>query len=99
MIRHIVMFHLEGAADAVADAAIRFKKAIEALPVQLPELKKAEVGINDGPADGNWTIVLTADCDNYADLAAYSAAPAHIACVAIIKPLLAGRTCVDYTVA
>ncbi|MBD5233565.1 MAG: Dabb family protein [Bacteroidales bacterium] len=98
MVKHIVLFRLEGEQAKVAQAAADFKKAIEELPALLPELKSVEVGINDGPAAGNWTIALTACCDNYADLEAYSAAPAHVACVAIIKPLLTGRTCVDYTV-
>ncbi len=92
------MFRLDVDEATRADLAARFKAAIEALPAQLPELKSVEVGINDGPAAGNWHIALTALCDNYADLETYSAAPAHLACVAIIKPALAGRTCVDYEV-
>lgn len=94
MIKHIVMFRLEG--QGTAEAAGRFKDAIEALPSQIPQLLSAEVGINDGPDAGNWTIVLTATCDNYADLAVYAAHPAHLDCVAIIKPLVAARACVDY---
>ena len=58
-----------------------------------------EVGINDGPASGNWNIVLTAECATYDALQAYSAHPEHLACVAIIKPYIAERACVDYTVA
>lgn len=88
------MFRLEG--QGTAEAAARFKDAIEALPAQIPQLVSAEVGINDDPDAGNWTIVLTATCADYADLAAYAAHPAHLACVAIIKPLLAARACVDY---
>ena len=98
MVKHIVLFRLEGDQTKVAEAAAEFKKALENLPALLPELKCVEVGLNDGPANGNWTLGLTACCDNYADLEAYSAAPAHIACVAIIKPFLAGRACIDYTV-
>ena len=94
MIKHIVMFRLEG--QGTAEGAARFKEAIEALPAQIPQLVSAEVGINDGPDAGNWTIVLTATCADYADLAAYAAHPAHLACVTIIKPLLAARACVDY---
>ena len=99
MVKHIVMFSLEGPQNEVAAAAAKFKTAIEALPAAMPQwLHKAEVGINDGPAAGNWTLVLTADCPDYESLAAYSAADAHLACVAIIKPLLRSRACVDYTV-
>ena len=84
MVKHIVMFRLEGA-DKAAKAA-DFKKAIEALPATISQLESAEVGINDGPT-----------CRAFADLATYATHPAHLACVAIIKPLLAARACVDYT--
>ena len=96
MVRHIVMFRLAEGSDR-AGLGKQFKEAIEALPSVLPQLKSVSVGLNDGSAEGNWDIVLTADCADYADLAAYSAAAAHVACVAIIKPWLAGRVCVDYT--
>ncbi len=95
MVKHIVMFRLEG--EGKDCAAREFKTAIEALPEKIEQLLTAEVGINDGPDNGNWDIVLTATCKDYADLATYAAHPEHIACVAIIKPLLAGRVCVDYT--
>ena len=94
MIKHIVMFRLEG--EGTAEAAKSFKEAIEALPAAIPQLKSAEVGLDLGEIAGNWNIVLTAECDNTDDLATYSAHPAHLACVAIIKPLIAARACVDY---
>lgn len=94
MIKHIVMFRLEG--EGKADACRRFKEAIEALPAVIPELESAEVGLDTGAIEGNWNIVLTAVCDDAEALATYSAHPAHVACVAIIKPMLAGRVCVDY---
>lgn len=96
MIKHIVMFRLAGEAAARQAMANEFKAAIEALPTQISQLKSVEVGLNDGPAAGNWNIVLTALCDNYDDLAAYSAHPAHLACVAIIKAAIEQRACVDY---
>lgn len=96
MIKHIVMFRLEG--DGKAKAAAEFKAAIELLPTKIEGLESAEVGINDGPDSGNWDIVLTSTCRDYESLAAYAAHPLHLACVAIIKPLLATRACVDYTI-
>jgi len=80
-------------------AASKFKAAIEALPQKIDALDAVEVGVNAGPAEGNWNIVLTAVCASYDALAAYSAHPEHIACVAIIKPYIAQRACVDYSVA
>lgn len=97
MVKHIVMFNLQG--EGAHRAALDFKSAIEALPAQLPDwLTAVEVGLNDGPAPGNWTLALTALCPDYDALAQYSGAPAHLACVAIIKPFIQGRVCVDYSV-
>ena len=35
--------------------------------------------------------------NDMAGIEAYSAHPAHLECVAVIKPLIAARACVDYT--
>ena len=91
------MFRLEGEAEAVAKAASEFKGALEALPAKIEALKAMEVHINDVCADGNWTLVLHAVCPDEKALAQYAGHPDHLACVAIIKPLVAGRACVDYT--
>ena len=99
MIKHIVMFRLEASEAVAAVAASKFKAAIDALPQKIDALDAVEVGVNAGPAEGNWNIVLTAVCASYDALAAYSAHPEHIACVAIIKPYIAQRACVDYSVA
>lgn len=98
MVKHIVMFRLEALETERARMAADFKAAIEALPAKIKELDAVEVGINDGPAAGNWTLVLTAECADYAALEAYSAHPEHLACVAIIKPAIAARACVDYCI-
>lgn len=91
------MFRLNAPEELRNELANKFKTAIEALPSQIAELKSVEVGINDGPCPTNWHIALTGICENYADLDTYSAHPAHLACVAIIKPYIEGRVCVDYT--
>lgn len=98
MVKHIVMFRLDADERTKKELAERFKTAIEALPGRIDGLVSAEIGINDGPAQGNWNIVLTSVCRDYPALAAYANHPDHLACVAIIKPVLAGRACVDYTV-
>lgn len=97
MVKHIVMFRLDADAQTKKELATRFKSAIEALPGRIDGLVSAEVGINDGPAEGNWDIVLTSVCRDYPSLAAYAFHPDHLACVAIIKPALASRACVDYS--
>lgn len=97
MVTHIVMFRLEGAPELIAAATHDFKAQIEALPGRIEGLDSAVVGINDGTDPGNWTLVLTARCTSYDTLATYARHPDHLACVAIIKPYLAGRVCVDYS--
>ena len=57
MVKHIVMFRLDAEPAARQDLAARFKAAIEALPAKIDGLVSAEVGINDGDAQGNWDIV------------------------------------------
>lgn len=95
MVKHVVMFRLEGDTEAVAGAAADFKAGLEALPAQIAELKSMEVAIDNSGIEGNWTVTLTAICNNFEDLKAYAGHPAHLACVAIIKPLVAARACVD----
>lgn len=96
MVKHIVMFRLNAEGEQLAKLACDFKTAIEALPSKIDTLDTVEVGINDGPAAGNWHIVLTATCADYTALDTYSAHPEHLACVAIIKAAIAARACVDY---
>lgn len=91
------MFKLHGQAGQVADAASRFKTALEALPGTVDALESICCHLNDLPAAGNWTLVLHACCPDEAALATYAAHPDHLACVAIIKPLVEARACVDYT--
>ncbi len=98
MVKHIVMFRLDADGQFRARLAADFKAAIEALPEVVDGLDAVEVGLNDGPAEGNWHIVLTATCPDWDALASYSAHPAHLKCVGIIKPHIAARACVDYIV-
>lgn len=89
------MFRLEGDGPLTAEAALKFKVAIEALVFQIPQLVEATVGINANPKE-KWTLVLESKVENWDDLAAYAGHPAHLAAVALIKPYIAERACVDY---
>ena len=84
MVKHVVMFRLEGEAAAVAKAAADFKAGLDALPAQISELKSMEVAIDNSGIEGNWTVTLTAVCNNFDDLKVYAGHSAHLACVAII---------------
>ena len=95
MIRHVVTFRLRGSEAERRAAAMTFKEAIEALPEVIDVLKKVEVGININPAE-TYDMALIAEAETLADVAAYSAHPAHVAAVGIIKPMIESRTCVDF---
>lgn len=94
MICHIVMFRLGGSCDKAA-VCREFKTAIERLPGVISALSSVRVDLNGLPVEGNWDMVLTAECAGAAELAEYAAHPAHVACVDIIRPYMAGRACVD----
>ncbi len=97
MVKHIVMFRLNGTEEERREACHRFKEALEALPEQIEVLKSIQVGINENPAE-HWDIVLTAIVPTMADVEVYAKHPAHVAAAAIVAPLKADRGCVDYTV-
>ena len=95
MTKHIVMFKLQGSDEARREVALRFKKALDALPSQIEVLQSIEVGLNENPAE-SWDIVLTAVVPTMADVATYAQHPAHVAAAAIIKEVKELRACVDY---
>ena len=96
MVQHIVMFKFRAdVPDALrTEAAAQFKAGIEALPAVIPFIREVKVGLNLNPAE-QWDICLTSTFDSLADAQAYGAHPAHQAVAGALKPLLAGRACVD----
>lgn len=97
MYKHIVTFKFKGEDSVRREYAEKFREALLALPEQIEQLRKMEVGINENPAE-SWDLVLTATVDNFDDIAIYSAHPAHVAAAAIISPVKEARACVDYEV-
>ncbi|MCH5228830.1 MAG: Dabb family protein [Muribaculaceae bacterium] len=97
MIKHVVMFKFKGTPEEKYDVAKRFMEALIQLPCEIPQLKSMDVGININPAE-SWDLVLTATANSMEDVALYSAHPAHMEAVEIIKPYKVDRACVDYEV-
>lgn len=97
MVKHIVMFKLQGSDAVRRDYALRFKAALEALPAQIEVLESIEVGLNENPAE-DWDVVLTAVVPTLADVATYAKHPAHVAAASIISDVKQLRSCVDYNV-
>ena len=94
--QHIVMSKSRDAGPLAvrSQAATQFKRDIEALPSVIPTIRHIHVGVNINPAE-QWDICLTSTFDSLADAQAYGSHPAHQAVAGSLKPLLAGRACVD----
>ena len=93
--KHTVMFRLKGTDAERKELAIKFSEALMKLPEIIPELKSMETGLNVNPKE-SFDVILTAEADSLDDIAAYSAHPAHVAAVEIIKAHIDLRACVDY---
>lgn len=93
--KHTVMFKLRGDEQQRKELAQRFADALMELPAIIPQLKSMETGLNVNPNE-SFDVILTAEADSLEDIAAYSAHPAHVACVDIIRGHIETRACVDY---
>lgn len=89
------MFRLKGTPEERRELAVRFADALMELPAMIPELKSMKTGLNVNPNE-TFDVILTAEADSLEDIAAYSAHPAHVACVDIIRGHIDCRACVDY---
>ncbi|MBQ7634896.1 MAG: Dabb family protein [Bacteroidaceae bacterium] len=96
MISHTVMFRLRtDLSDAERlQAAVTFKRDIEALPALIPTIRSIRVGLNINPAE-QWHICLVSEFDTLSDVATYAAHPAHVSAAARLKPAVAERACAD----
>lgn len=99
MVKHIVMFRLDATKSASerAQVAQEFKTRIEALPAEIPFLRKVEVGVNINDSE-TWDIALYSEFDTLDDVKAYAVHPAHVACATLLKDYKTDRACVDYEI-
>lgn len=99
MVKHIVLFRLEPSMDGSLKTRVmrEFKDRIEALPAQIPFIRKVEVGMNMNPAE-QYDLALYSEFDTLADVQAYAVHPAHMAAAGVIKEYKVARSCTDYEV-
>ena len=95
MVKHIVMFKLNGDSATRRKIAKEFADALCALPGKIECLQSMEVGLNENPAE-DWDVVLTAIVPTMADVEVYAKHPDHVAAASIVGPHKAARACVDY---
>lgn len=96
MITHTVLFRLEPELPELQrrEAMQRFRDGILGLDRRTLRYETVSVGLNANPSE-EWDICLTATFADFAALSHYAAHPDHTKVVGALKPLLAGRACVD----
>jgi hypothetical protein len=96
-VKHIVFFKLKDALSPAEKAQVTsaFKAAIEALPTQIPFIRRVYVSGNINPQE-HWDICLESEFDTLDEVKAYSVHPAHVAAAGILKDAKADRACVDF---
>jgi sensor domain CHASE-containing protein len=98
-IRHIVLWKLAAEdADTRALHAEQIAEKLLALPAQIAEIRRMEVGPNVAYPQTNWDVALVADFDDVEGLDAYQVHPAHQEVVAFVRSVVSDRAAVDFPV-
>ena len=99
MIKHVVLFRFKDdiAAEDRKNAFESFRSGIMSLVKIIPVIRKIEVGYNVNSQE-SWDICLCGEFESMEDVVAYSTHPEHLKVSGALKPLLSGRSCVDYEV-
>ena len=97
-IRHVVTLTFRD--DTTTEQLDAIVDALRALPGAIPELKGYVVGLDVGKSDGNSSLGIVADFDDWAGYEAYRDHPDHVAVgTDLIIPLLTGRSAVQHELA
>jgi len=97
MVKHIVMWNIQGGSDAGKAAAIdRVKVAFEALRGKIPGLLHIEIGVDCSGVDYACDVVLYSEFESQAALDAYAMHPEHLRVRHEIEGLRVARHQVDY---
>ncbi len=100
MIRHVVVWTMKESANGAtkAENMRTVKSMLDALPTQIPQIRRMEVGFHcTGPRDAA-DIALVADFDTPEDLQTYQDHPAHQKVVEFLRKVRDTRLVVDYSV-
>ena len=85
--------------DTPTETIDEILEALRALPPQIPELRNYVVGADVGKSEGNATVGIVADFDDWAGYVAYRDHPAHVAVGSdLVLPVLAGRGAVQHEI-
>ena len=98
MIHHIVAWRLKDSAlgnDKATNARL-LKDKLEALPAQIPVLRRLEVGLDFSATENSSDVVLATSFAAKEDLAAYQVHPAHKAVGLFVREVVSERRMIDY---
>ncbi|MDP1684871.1 Dabb family protein [Hydrogenophaga sp.] len=97
MVKHIVMWNIQGGPDEGKAAAIdRVKASFEALRGKIPGLLHIEIGVDRSGVDYACDVVLYSEFESQAALDAYASHPDHLRVRHEIEGLRVARHQVDY---
>jgi len=98
MIKHIVMWNLQGETpSAKAQAIARLKASFESLRGRVPGLLHLEIGVDSSGVDYACDVVLYSEFESQAALDAYATHPEHLRVKNELEGLRIARHQVDYT--
>jgi hypothetical protein len=97
MLRHVVSWKLatEDPEQKSAQSS-EIQRRLATLVPLVPSIRQLTVGTDVAATAGNWDLVLIADYDDAAGLAAYQTHPEHQKVAAFIRSVISDRTCVDF---
>lgn len=100
MVRHIVMFGIQGGdgLDATAQAK-RLGDLLMTLPAKIDFIRNMEVGVNAKEADEtNYELLLSCDFDTLEDVKKYAVHEEHVKVAKEIGKYKTKRACVDFEI-
>ncbi len=96
MIKHIVMWKLKD--ENKEENALKIKKDLEALKLEISEIKEIEVGIDVNKSEAAYDVVLYSTFDSQEDLDNYQVHPKHKEAGVFIRQVVSSRVVVDYEI-
>ena len=98
MIKHIVFIKIKGASsdDVKLNDLNTLKAALDALPAQISQIKKYEVGINISDSNSASDLAIVSEFDSKDDLEAYKTHAEHLKVIDLISSIKGRTAVVDY---
>ena len=100
MVKHVVMWTLREEAEGKnkQENAILLKEKLEALPAEIPDILRFEVGLNFNAGDAAYDVVLLSAFKNRDALNAYQNHPKHVEVADFVSLVRDKRAVVDFDV-